>query len=49
MADKLPYVPNYGIITKALEKIKSAATPERFTRDFLSTKLGMKGGSRTGP
>jgi hypothetical protein len=45
MADKLPYVPNYGVITKALEKIKSAATPERFTQDFLATKLGMKGGS----
>jgi Family of unknown function (DUF5343) len=45
MAEKLPYVPNYGVVTKALEKIKSAATPERFTQDFLSTKLGMKGGS----
>src|SRR3954454_1860468 len=45
MADKLPYVPNYGVITKVLEKIKSAATPERFTQDFLATKLGMKGGS----
>jgi hypothetical protein len=28
-----------------LEKIKSAATPDRFTQDFLSTKLGVKGGS----
>lgn len=45
MADKLPYVTGYGVITKALEKIKAAATPSRFTQDFLSTKLGFKGGS----
>lgn len=45
MAEQLPYVSNYGVITKALNKIKSAATPERFTQDFLSTKLGLKGGS----
>lgn len=45
MAETLPYVPNYGVITKALQKIKSAPAPERFTQDFLSTKLGLKGGS----
>jgi hypothetical protein len=46
MADeKLPYMMAYGVITKTLEKIKSAATPDRFTQDFLSTKLGVKGGS----
>ena len=45
MADKLPYVLAYGVLTKSLEKIKSAATPERFTQDFLSTKLALKGGS----
>jgi hypothetical protein len=45
MAEKLPYVLAYGLITKALDKIKSAATPERFTQDFLSTKLALKGGS----
>jgi hypothetical protein len=28
-----------------LEKIRSAKTPDRFTQDFLSTKLGFKGGS----
>lgn len=28
-----------------LEKIKTAAVPERFTQDFLATKLGMKGGT----
>jgi hypothetical protein len=35
----------YGYITKALEKIQTASTPDRFTQDFLATKLGMKGGS----
>lgn len=46
MADeKLPYVMAYGVITKALDKIKSAATPDRFTQDFVATKLGMKGGN----
>jgi hypothetical protein len=46
MADeKLPYVTAYGVITKALDKIKNAATPDRFTQDFLATKLGMKGGN----
>ena len=46
MADeKLPYMMAYGVITKTLEKIKQAATPDRFTQDFLSTKLGVKGGS----
>jgi hypothetical protein len=41
----LPYVPSYGAITKVLKKIMTAATPDRFTYDFLSTKLGMSGGS----
>jgi len=45
MAGKLPYVPAYGVITKGLEKIKTAATPPRFTQDFLATKLDLKGGS----
>ncbi len=45
MAEQLPYVPSYGLIGKALEKVKSAATPDRFTQDFLSTKLAMTGGS----
>lgn len=42
---KVPYVSGYGSITKALERIKTASTPDRFTQDFLSTKLGMPGGS----
>jgi hypothetical protein len=41
---KIPYVTAYGNITKVLQKIQPAATPERFTLDFLSTKLGMTGG-----
>lgn len=45
MPEKLPYVFSYGVIAKALTKIKDAATPERFTQDFLSTKLALKGGS----
>lgn len=46
MADSsLPYVPSYGAITKALERIKTASTPGQFTQDFLATKLDMRGGS----
>lgn len=45
MADaSLPYVVSTGSLTKALVKIQSAATPDRFTLDFLGTKLGLKGG-----
>ena len=42
---QLAYVNAYGNITKLLDKIKNAATPSRFTHDFLSTKLGLTGGS----
>ena len=45
MAESLPFVTAYGTITKALERIQNAATPPRFTQDFLSTKLDLKGGS----
>jgi hypothetical protein len=45
MADTLPYVMAYGNITKALDRIKTASTPPRFTQDFLATTLNMKGGS----
>jgi hypothetical protein len=34
-----------GTATKILNKIKEAQTPDRFTRDFLSTKLGFPGGT----
>jgi hypothetical protein len=42
---KLPYINAYGNITKVLEKIQGAATPDRFSQDFLASTLGMKGGS----
>ncbi|MDO8573735.1 MAG: DUF5343 domain-containing protein [Candidatus Daviesbacteria bacterium] len=41
----VPYINSYGAISKALERIKTASTPDRFTQDFLSTKLNLKGGS----
>lgn len=42
---KIPYVMAYGVITKTLDKIIPAATPSRFTQDFLATKLAIKGGT----
>ena len=33
-----------GVISKILDKIKVAATPDRFTQDFLATELGFSGG-----
>ena len=40
-----PYMNAHGMITKILEKIKVAATPDRFTQDYLATELGFSGGS----
>lgn len=40
-----PYVNATGLTKKILDKIKEAATPERFTQDFLNTKLRFSGGS----
>ena len=45
MAAKLPYMLSTGLIPKILEKIQNARRPERFTQDFLGTKLGQPGGS----
>lgn len=45
MSHNLPYVLRVGTLTKILEKAKAAAVPERFTQDFLETKLGFKGGT----
>jgi len=45
MSTKLPYVNQPGSMVKILEKIQSAKTPDRFTTDFLTTKLGFKGGN----
>lgn len=41
----LPYVLNIGTLKKALDKIKEASTPDRFTTDYLSEMIGMRGGS----
>lgn len=41
----LPYVSSPTLISKILEKVKEAKAPERFTQDFLATKLGFKGGN----
>ena len=45
MADYPPFMNAYGTCAKILEKMKQAATPERFTQDFLATKLGFPGGT----
>jgi len=44
MATSLPYLNAHGNITKALNQIKTAQTPPRFTQDFLETKLNLTGG-----
>lgn len=45
MTESLPYLATPGNITKCLEKIADAATPEKVTGDFINTKLSIKGGS----
>ena len=45
MSENPPYMNAYGLIPKILKKIKEAPQPNRFTGDFLSTKLGFSGGS----
>jgi hypothetical protein len=45
MQTKLPYVVQPGSMKKILEKIREAKTPDRFTTDFLDTKLGFRGGN----
>jgi hypothetical protein len=41
----LPYVTAPGNIEKTLNGIKSAATPERVSQDFVKTILQIPGGS----
>lgn len=41
----IPYMTVPGTLSKILEKIKTAATPENFNHDFLSNTLGFKGGN----
>jgi hypothetical protein len=45
LAENLPYSTSAGTLEKMLEKIKQASAPERFTQDFVGTKLAMKGGT----
>lgn len=45
MAGTLPYLASPGLIPKILTKMQEARRPERFTVDFLGTKLGFSSGS----
>ena len=45
MPAQLPYMLSPGQIPRTFEKIQQARRPERFTQDFLETKLGQRGGS----
>jgi Family of unknown function (DUF5343) len=45
MAAKLPYLASPGTIGRILNKVIEARRPERFTQDFLKTKLGFPGGN----
>jgi hypothetical protein len=45
MSAKLPFMVSPGLIPKILTKIQEARKPDRFTQDFLETKLGFGGGS----
>ena len=47
MAATLPYLASPGSIKTCLDKIKAAATPDRVTGDFVTTKLQIKGGTGT--
>jgi len=40
-----PFINATGLVTKIFDKIITAAQPERFTQDFLKTKLGYDSGS----
>lgn len=41
----LPYVQATSTLEKMLEKIKTASVPDRFSQDYVSTKLSLKGGT----
>jgi hypothetical protein len=45
MPTKLPYVILPGSLPRIFEKAGHAQTPDRFTGDFLATKLGFRGGN----
>jgi hypothetical protein len=45
MESALPYLASPGSVKTALDRIRQAATPDRVTRDFVTTKLSIKGGT----
>lgn len=45
MPASLPYLSSPGTVDTAIQKIKAAATPERFTTDFARTVLQIRGGT----
>ncbi len=45
MNENPPYLASPGSVTKSLERIRTAAAPDRFTSDFVATVLGFKGGA----
>jgi len=45
MADYPPFMNSTGLVTKILDKIKEAKTPDRFTQDYLANTLGFASGS----
>jgi hypothetical protein len=45
VSKKLPYMSAPNGLTKILNKVKEAAVPTVFNRDFLTTVLGFKGGN----
>lgn len=45
LSANLPYLSSPNSIKNALEKIRAAATPDRVTKDFVSTLLQIKGGT----
>lgn len=45
MSETLPYMNSTGLVSKILDKIKEAKTPDRFSQDFLGTVLGFSSGS----
>ena len=43
--ESIPYAQATGTLETMLEKMKTASVPEKFSHDFVATKLGMKGGT----
>lgn len=43
--ESIPYAQATGTLETMLGKIKTASVPEKFSHDFVSTVLGMKGGT----